>query len=104
VDSTNEEQNEAELVRRVEERIAMSIEAHSTLPKIIENGVERALRKVLSDQSLREQFWAQGYVELEKHAGLNAAQWIGRRIINIVIVASVAGILAWFVVTGRGGK
>ena len=102
--SQTDEQRDAEIERRVQERMALAIQHDTTLPSMIEAGVERALRRVLSDDGLRQQFWEQGYRELEKHAGTNAAQWIGRRIINIIVVASVAGLLAFFVITGRAAR
>ena len=45
--------------------------------------------------------WEQGYRELEKHAGTNAAQWLGRRLWNILITAAFAAALAWVIMTGR---
>jgi capsular polysaccharide biosynthesis protein len=102
--SQTDDQREAEIERRAQERVVQLLDANSTVPDMIAVSVERAMRRVLNDEELRRQFWAAGYRELEQHAGTNAAQWIGRRIINIVIVATVAGVLAWFVVTGRGPK
>ena len=96
-----EEQRDAEVERRVQERVALAIQHDTTLPAMIEQGVERALRRVLTDDQLRAQFWAEGYKHLETHVGTNAAQWIGRRIINIIVVGSVAGLLAFFIMTGR---
>jgi len=97
----SDEQREAEIERRVQERVARALQQDNTLSAMIEGGVERAFRRVLSDENLRAEFWAQGYKELEQHAGTNVAQWLGRRIINIVITAAVAGMLAWFVMSGR---
>jgi hypothetical protein len=90
--------DDAEIERRAQERVAMAVHG---LPDQLEHSVERALRRVLSDPKLREEFWAQGYVELEKHAGTNAAQWLGRRLWNIFVTSVVAAVLAWIVVTGR---
>jgi hypothetical protein len=94
-------EREAEIERRAQERVAQAIEHDTTLPAMIEQGVERALRRVLSDDDLGKRFWEQGYRELERHAGVNAAQWIGRRVANILITALVAAVLAWAVMTGR---
>jgi hypothetical protein len=63
--------------------------------------VERGIRRALDDTQLREDFWRGGYQELEKHAGTNVAQWLGRRVLNMVITACVAGVLAWVVMTGQ---
>ena len=93
-----DEQKEDEIERRTQHRVASAL--HS-IPDQMEQSVERALRRVLSDDVLREKFWEQGYKELEKHAGTNAAQWLGKRIWNLVITATVAAVLAWVVVTGK---
>lgn len=71
------------------------------LASLLADAVERGLRRVLNDEQLRDEFWRAGYVELEKHAGTNVAQWLGRRLLNIVITAAVAGVLAWAVMTGK---
>jgi hypothetical protein len=99
--SQTDEQKEAEIERRAQQRVAQLLDANTLLPDIIAASVERAMRRVMSDQTLREDFWRSGYVELEKHAGTNAANWLGRRIVNIVVTAAVAGLLAWAVMTGK---
>ena len=93
-----DEQKEAEIERRTQDRVAAAVQS---IPNELEKSVERAMRNVLSDVSLREQFWEQGYRELEKHAGSNAAQWLGRRLWNIVLTAAIAAAIAWVVMTGR---
>jgi hypothetical protein len=76
--------------------------AHRTADiPLTEAGFERALRRVLADEQLRKEFWAAGYSELEQHAGTNVAQWLGRRIVNIIVTAAVAGLLSWLVFSGR---
>ena len=94
----SDEQKEAEIERRAQERIADALHG---MPEYMEQSVERAMRKVLSDAKLREEFWEQGYRELEKHAGTNAAQWLGRRMWNMVLTAAIAAAIAWVVMTGR---
>ena len=92
------EQMEAEVERRTQERVALAIES---IPDALSEAVERALRRVLDDEQRQKAFWAAGYQEFEKHAGTNVAQWIGRRVINIIVSAAVVGLLAWAVVTGK---
>ena len=94
-----EQQDEHEIELRAQKRAAQLLDA--ALPEIVASSVETAMRRVLSDTSLREDFWKAGYQELEKHAGTNIAQWLGRRLINIIITATVAGVLAWIVMTGK---
>ena len=67
----------------------------------IARGIEQGLRAVLNDRGLVESFWERGYSELTKHAGNNASQWVGRRIlISIIGALTVAGIV-WLVRTGN---
>ena len=94
-----EEQREAEIERRAQERVARAI---ADLPPLIESATERAVRKALADTPIKVAVdWAQGYAQLERHAGANAAQWLGRRLWNIIITAAIAGAIAWVVMTGR---
>jgi hypothetical protein len=65
------------------------------LPSMMSAAVELAIRRVLTDKELRAQFWRDGYAELEEHAGANVSQWLGRRVVNIIITAAVAAALAW---------
>ena len=52
----SDEQKEAEIERRAQERIAAALHG---MPEYMEQSVERAMRKVLSDAKLREEFWEQ---------------------------------------------
>jgi alpha-L-fucosidase len=90
--------NEAEIERRTQERVAAALEG---VPELMTRAVEQGLRRVIEDPAVQTRFWESGYKELEKHAGSNAAQWLGRRMMNIVITAAIAGFLAWIVMTGR---
>ena len=95
-----DEQKEAEIERRAQERVARAL---ADLPPLIERATETAVRRALADgPSIRVSVdWEAGYRELEKHAGENAAQWLGRRLWNILITAAIAGAIAWLVMTGR---
>ena len=66
----------------------------------IEEAVERAFRRVLSDPQIRSQFWEAGYLELSKHASNGASQWIGRRLLVAVVWAGVGAGLTWLVKSG----
>ena len=94
----SDEQLNLEIERRAQQRVADALEG---VPDLMERAVERGLRRVLDDPAIQARFWERGYKELEAHAGTNAAQWLGRRIVNIIVTAAVAGLLAWVVMTGR---
>ncbi|MEY2690284.1 MAG: hypothetical protein RL375_4484, partial [Pseudomonadota bacterium] len=83
IDQT-QEQKEAEIERRAQQRVASMIEG---LPALIADAVERAHRRVLTDPEIRGAFWKAGYDELEKHAGTALAQYIGKKVIHILLAA-----------------
>ena len=94
-----DEQREAEIERETQRRVARAI---ADLPPLIESATERAVRKALADTPIKVLVdWEQGYKELECHAGTNAAQWLGRRLWNIILTAAITGAIAWLVMTGR---
>lgn len=97
--SQTEEQREAEIERRAQERISAAVEG---IPEALSRAVEQGLRRVLADEAVRKDFWAAGYRELEQHAGSNVAQWVGRRVVNIIVAAAFAAVLAWAVLWERG--
>ena len=69
----------------------------------VSEGVEQALRKVLSDPTVRRDFWKAGYDELSGHAGTGAAKWVGQRILSAIGGALLAaGIYLGFKYGGWG--
>lgn len=94
------EQRDAEIERRVQERVAQLLDNNSMLPEMIAGSVERAMRRVISDPEMSRQFWAGGYEELSRHASNNASQWVGRRLLTTLILALVTAGLIWLVKTG----
>jgi hypothetical protein len=65
--------------------------------------MEMALRRVLTDEDVRRDFWRAGYEEMSKHATTGAAQWVGRRIVSSIGGALLAaGIWIGFKFGGWG--
>jgi hypothetical protein len=93
-----DEQRERFIEREVQRRVS---DALADAPDLMERAVERGLRKVIDDPAVQARFWARGYAELEKHAGANLAQAIGRRVILFVVTAAVGMALAWSWIVGR---
>jgi hypothetical protein len=91
-------QKEAEIELRAQERMALMI---NNLPELIEGAVERAHRRVLTDHELRAAFWKAGYEEFEKHAGSALAQYIGKKVIHILLAAALAASVTWAVMNGK---
>ena len=94
------DQRDADIERRVQERMAQMLDNNSMLPDMLASSVERAIRRVLADPETARQFWAGGYEELSRHAGNNASQWVGRRLLTTLILAVVTAGLIWLVKTG----
>lgn len=99
--SQTDEQRDATIEHEVQRRVA---DALSEAPGLMEQAVERGLRRVIDDPDVQARFWARGYAELEKHAGANLAQAIGRRIILFVAAALLGIAVAWTWATGRPGQ
>ncbi len=94
------EQRDADIERRVQERMAQLLDNNSMLPEMIAGSVERAIRRALADPEMSRQFWAAGYEELSRHAGNNASQWVGKRLLTALIVALTTAGFVWLVKTG----
>lgn len=93
---------EAEIERRVQERMARLLtEGSQELAASISTGVEEALRRVLSDEAVRKQFWRDGYNELQSHVGSDVSRWIAKRIINFVLTAALVAAVSWAALTGK---
>jgi hypothetical protein len=95
-----DDQKESEIELRVQQRIAQLLDSDSVMPEMIASSVERALRRVLSDKELRKQFWEAGYQELSVHAGNNASQWIGKRLLTSAAIALTTALIVWLVRSG----
>lgn len=66
----------------------------------LSRAVETALRRVLSDAQLREEFWEHGYKHLSAHATNGASQWIGKRLLVSLIWAVVGAGIVWLIKLG----
>jgi hypothetical protein len=96
--SQTDEQREHSIEREVQRRVSNALDG---APDLMAAAVERGMRRVIDDPDVQARFWEHGYRELEKHAGTNAAQWLGRRLWNIVITAAFAAAIAWVALVGK---
>ena len=70
------------------------------LQKAITAGVVAGIKQIADDDKFVATFWKQGFEELAKHSGNGASQWVGKRLLTI-LVTSVAGVcIVWLVKTG----
>lgn len=70
------------------------------LQKAITAGVVAGIKQITEDEKFVNAFWRQGFEELAKHSGNGASQWVGKRLLTI-LVTSIAGVcIVWLVKTG----
>jgi len=69
--------------------------------ELISKAVEQGMRRALSDPELRSSFWRAGYDQLSSHATNGISQWIGKRVLMILIAAALSASIGWAVVSGR---
>lgn len=70
------------------------------LPGMLHAAVASAIRETLADEDLTKRFWEQGYNQLQEHAVNNGSQWIGKRLMTVIVTAIVTTGLVWLVRTG----
>lgn len=63
-------------------------------------GVRQGIRELLDDHEAMDKFWETGYQRLTAHAGNNASQWVGKRILAALITAIFVWAFAWMVKHG----
>jgi hypothetical protein len=102
--SQTDEQREAEVERRAQQRVVQLLDSNTLLPDLIATAVERALRRVMADEDLRAKYWEAGYQEFEKHAGRSFSQAIGRRLLNMLVTAALGAAIVWWAVIDSRGK
>lgn len=70
------------------------------LQKAITAGVVAGIKQITEDEKFVAAFWKQGFEQLAQHSGNGASQWVGKRLLTILIT-SVAGVcIVWLVKTG----
>lgn len=71
------------------------------LPEQISVAVEAGLRRVVADDDVGRRFWERGYSHLSDHATNGISQWVGKRVLLILIAAALSASIGWAVLTGR---
>jgi hypothetical protein len=92
--SRDQDAVEREIERRANDYLSREL-------KDVSDAMERALRNVAQDKELVSAFWKRGYDELASHAGNNASQWVGKRLLTSVILALTTAALVWLVRSGN---
>ena len=70
------------------------------MQQAIAAGVVAGLKQITEDEKFVAAFWKQGFEELAKHSGNGASQWLGKRILTILITTIAGGCIVWLVKTG----
>jgi hypothetical protein len=101
--SQSDEQKEAEIERRAQERVARAIE---DIPEIMTHAVEHALhrsatvnaqaiatelRKLAADNELMEQV----ATHFQKHVLRSWKEWLGGKVWNFILTVTFGALLAW---------
>lgn len=88
----------------VEEYIALLKEDHAwrreEMPKVIADGLASGVRQLLADDELVKKFWKRGFDEITGHSTNGASQWVGKRILTVILGAIFATAIVWSVKTG----
>jgi hypothetical protein len=63
--------------------------------------MQDALNDTLQDEDRIKRFWEGGYKRLSEHTTNGLSQWVGKRVLMILIAAAFSGSIAWAVMTGR---
>lgn len=71
------------------------------LPGIIRQAVAQGMRDAMADEQMTAKFWEAGYRRLSQHTTDGLSQWVGKRVIMILVAAAFSGSIAWAVLTGR---
>ena len=63
-------------------------------------GIVTGLKQLTQDEAFVASFWRHGFEELSKHSSNGASQWLGKRLLTILITAVTTAGIVWLVKTG----
>ena len=72
----------------------------AALQAAITAGVVAGIKQITEDDKFVAAFWKQGFEELATHSGNGASQWVGKRLLTILITSIAGGCIVWLVKTG----
>lgn len=73
----------------------------NALPSRIEQAVEIGIKNAANDEETSKRFWERGFDHLSMHAAAGINQWVGRRVVMILLAAVLSASIGWAVFTGR---
>ena len=78
-----------------ERRVAPPRRENDAMAAAVAQGVLVAFHTIMQDEKLMSDFWGKGFDQLTQHAGTNASQWIGKRILLMAIAAIFSWSMLW---------
>lgn len=79
---------------------AIKPQNNTDLQEAVAAGVVKGLKELTQDPAFVASFWRHGFEELSKHSSNGASQWIGKRLLTILITAVTTAGIVWLVKTG----
>lgn len=73
---------------------------NNELEAAVAAGVVAGLKQLTQDDAFVASFWRHGFEELSKHSSNGASQWLGKRLLTILITAVTTAGIVWLVKTG----
>ena len=70
------------------------------LQAAVSAGVLTGVKALATDSDFIERFWKTGYSHLTTHVGNGTSQWIGKRILTMIILSGVTAGIVWLVKSG----
>lgn len=74
---------------------------HNLMRDAVRAGVRDAIDDIVRDDSEFGRLTGKLYGGLSEHATAGLSQWIGKRVLMILLAAALSGSIAWAVMTGR---
>ena len=83
----------------------MTPEERDELRREMQAAMKVALREViaeaLADADLERRVTERLYRQMSEHATKGISEWVGKRVVMVLLTAAMSGSIAWAVVTGR---
>ena len=73
---------------------------NAELQAAVAAGIVTGLKQLTQDEAFVASFWRHGFEELSKHSSNGASQWLGKRLLTILITAVTTAGIVWLVKTG----
>ena len=76
------------------------MDTQEQITSAVSDGVREGITSLLKDEEIVSKFWSVGYDQLTKQAAKNTSQWVGKRVLTMVVTALFVWTLTWLVRNG----